>query len=202
MADENNKPMNDGDVAPVIADPLAATDALQPSDPLKGMDSDAGDPLASPSSADAPKGGANSDKSEEEQRADTDDNGGSTSPRQAISDGIVKLKSEAGNRVRTFADQGKARATGALDQIVAMLNDAADQVDEKLGEQYGQYARNAAEQVQGFSSSLNDRSVEDLLDDARDLVRKSPAAALGIAAAIGFAAARLVSAGLDHRDEA
>lgn len=201
MADENTKPTNDQDVAPVIADPFAATDALQPSDPLKGMDSDAGDPLASPTTADAPRGGANEQKADDEQQGDKD-SGGSASPRQAISDGIVKLKSEAGDRARTFADQGKAKATGALDQIVAMLNDAAGQVDEKLGEQYGQYARNAAEQVQGFSSSLNDRSVEDLLDDARDLVRKSPTAALGIAAAIGFAAARLVSAGLDNRDEA
>ncbi|OWK32121.1 hypothetical protein [Sphingomonas mucosissima] len=203
MADENNKPTNDQDVAPVIADPFAATDALQPSDPLKGMDSDAGDPLASPTTADAPKGGANAQKGKaDDEQQGNKDSGASASPRQAISDGIVKLKGEAGDRARTFADQGKAKATGALDQIVAMLNDAAGQVDEKLGEQYGQYARNAAEQVQGFSSSLNDRSVEDLLDDARDLVRKSPTAALGIAAAIGFAAARLVSAGLDNRDEA
>lgn len=198
MADETPKPMTDQDVAPAAADPFAAGDALQPKDPLKGMNSDAGDPLSSPASTSKTKDGGDADGgtgSKPDQG-----NGGPASARQAISEGIVKLKSEAGDRARTVADQGKAKATGALDQIVAMLNDAAGQVDEKLGEQYGQYARSAAEQVQGLSSSLNERSVEELLDDARELVRKSPAAALGIAAAIGFAAARLVSAGLDHRD--
>lgn len=182
MADDTLKPMTDQDVAPVLADPLAATDALQPADPLKGTDTDGGDPLSRPA------GGAS--------------DGEPATARQTINDGVTKLKSEAGDRARTFADQGKAKATGALDQIVTMLNDAAGQVDDKLGQQYGQYARSAAEQVQGFSSSLNDRSIDELLDDARDLVRKSPAAAIGVAAAVGFVAARLLSAGFDHRDQA
>jgi ElaB/YqjD/DUF883 family membrane-anchored ribosome-binding protein len=183
MAEDTFKPMTDKDVAPALADPLAATDAFQPADPLKATDSDGGDPI---SSAAGSTGGQ--DKEE------------SSSPRQTISDNVTKLKSEAGDRARTFADQGKAKATGALDQLVSMLNDAAGQVDDKLGAQYGQYARSAADQVQGFSSSLNDRSVEELLDDARGLVRKSPAAAIGVAAAVGFVAARLLSAGLDQRD--
>lgn len=192
MADDTTKPMTDQDVTSTGADPFAPKDAFQPADPLKTAGNGDGDSLASPSASTAKSqsGSTNSDGSI------------SGSPRQAISDGIVKLKSEAGDRARTAADQGKAKATGALDQIVAMLNDAAGQVDEKLGEQYGQYARSAADQVQGFSSALNDRTVDELLDDARELVRKSPTAALGIAAAIGFAAARLVSAGLDNRDKA
>jgi ElaB/YqjD/DUF883 family membrane-anchored ribosome-binding protein len=189
MADDNLKPMTDQDVAPALADPFAATDALQPADPLKGTDTDGGDPIDGPAAA---TGGSDSGA----------DNGEPTSARQTISDNVTKLKSEAGDRARTFADQGKAKATGALDQLVTMLNDAAGQVDDKLGAQYGQYARTAAEQVQGFSSSLNDRSVDELLDDARDLVRKSPAAAIGVAAAVGFVAARLLSSGFEQRNQA
>jgi ElaB/YqjD/DUF883 family membrane-anchored ribosome-binding protein len=186
MADDNLKPMTDQDVAPALADPLAATDALQPIDPLKGTDTDGGDPLSQP----------------DEPANDSTNDAEPATARQTISDGVAKLKSGAGDRARSYADQGKAKATGALDQLVTMLNDAASQVDDKLGQQYGQYARSAAEQVQGFSSSLNDRSVDDLLDDARTLVRKSPAAAIGVAAAVGFVAARLLSAGLDSRDQA
>lgn len=163
----------------------------QPADPLKGTSTDGGDPLPPlPSDSDI---------------ADEDDADEQTPPlnaRQAISDNVTKLKSEATDRARTLADEGKARATGALEQLSQMLTDAAEQVDEKLGEQYGQYARSAADQVQGFSSSLNDRSVEELLDDARGLVRKSPAMAIGTAAAFGFVVARLLSAGLDQRDKA
>lgn len=184
MADDTLKPMTDQDVAPALGDPLAATDALQPADPLKGTDTD-------------DKIGGNASNA-----STGNGTGEGASTRQTINDNVAKLKSEAGDRARTYADQGKAKATGALDQIVSMLNDAAGQVDDKLGQQYGQYARSAADQVQGFSSSLNDRSVDELLDDARALVRKSPAAAIGVAAAVGFVAARLLSAGLDQRDKA
>ncbi|QNE33272.1 hypothetical protein F1C10_02425 [Sphingomonas sp. NBWT7] len=153
----------------------------------------AGDDFASPSSgSDTNASGADTATSGDE---------GSPGARQTISENVTKLKGEAADRVLGLADQGKARASGALDQLSQMLNDAAAQVDDKLGAQYGQYARNAAESVQGFSSSLNDRSVDDLLDDARALVRKSPAVAIGAAAAAGFVVARLLSAGLDQRDK-
>lgn len=147
-------------------------DTLQPADPLKG----------------STDGSAESS--------------GFAGAKQTLSDNVTKLKSEAGDRARTIADEGKAKATGALEQLSQMLTDAAGQVDDKLGAQYGQYARSAASQVQGFSSSLNDKSVDDLLDDARELVRKSPAIAIGTAAAVGFVFARLLSAGLDQRDKA
>ncbi|WP_258043025.1 hypothetical protein [Sphingomonas sp. NBWT7] len=183
MADETPKPMTDQDISP------AAADAFAPADPLKS----AGDDFASPSSgSDTNASGADTATSGDE---------GSPGARQTISENVTKLKGEAADRVLGLADQGKARASGALDQLSQMLNDAAAQVDDKLGAQYGQYARNAAESVQGFSSSLNDRSVDDLLDDARALVRKSPAVAIGAAAAAGFVVARLLSAGLDQRDK-
>ena len=117
--------------------------------------------------------------------------------RQQLTDATGKLQSQAGEKVRSFAEMGKERAGGALDQLAAMLTDAAGQVDGKLGAQYGQYARSAAEQVQGFSASVRDKDMDELLDEARELVRKSPAVAIGAAAAVGFVIARLVQSGLD-----
>lgn len=120
--------------------------------------------------------------------------------KQALSDNTGKLREQAGDRARELAQDGKARASTVLSQLSQLLSDAAGQVDEKLGEHYGQYARNASEKVQGFSSQLDDKSVDDLITDARDLVRKSPAVAIGAAAAVGFVVARLLTAGLDHRE--
>lgn len=91
---------------------------------------------------------------------------------------------------------GKARAGGALDEIVKMINDAAGTVDEKLGEQYGQYARGAADKVAGFSEGLKAKELDDLIEDARGFVQKSPAIAIGTAAAIGFVLVRLIQSGL------
>jgi ElaB/YqjD/DUF883 family membrane-anchored ribosome-binding protein len=122
--------------------------------------------------------------------------------KQTLTDKTSDLKGQATDKVRQFADDGKARATGALDDLARMLSDAADQVDEKLGGQFGQYARSTADHVQGFSASLNDKSVDELLEMGRDFVRRSPAAAIGIATALGFVVARLATAGLEQRDQA
>lgn len=121
----------------------------------------------------------------------------SSDPRQALKDGASKYGAEAADRIRTFADTGKAKAGGALDEFSTMLTDAAGQVDEKLGAQYGDYARQAAGFVSDFSESIKSKNVDDLLEDARGYVRKSPGVAIGVAAALGFVIARLAQSGIE-----
>lgn len=119
--------------------------------------------------------------------------------RQAIRDNAGRVGQQATEKVRAFAEQGKDRAGGALDQLSQMLTDAAGQVDDKLGAQYGQYARQAATSVQGFSDQVRNKDLDELLEDARGFVRKSPAVAIGAAAAVGFVLARLIQAGVDDQ---
>ena len=116
---------------------------------------------------------------------------------QALRDGAGQLGKQATDRARTYAEDGKERAGGVLDEFAKLMGDAAPTVDEKLGEQYGKYARSAADQLSGFAETLRTRDVDDLVADARDFVKKSPVVAIGAAAAIGFALARLVKSGLD-----
>lgn len=119
---------------------------------------------------------------------------------QALKDNTATARAQAGDKARVYAEDGKTKATDALGQLSQMLTDAAGQVDERLGAQYGQYARSAADRVQSFSSQLDAKSVDELFDDARELVKKSPAVAVGVAAAFGFVVARLLTAGVDQRD--
>ncbi|MEH3047960.1 hypothetical protein [Sphingomonas adhaesiva] len=130
-----------------------------------------------------------------------DKGNGIAGAKQALLDNVAKGREQAGDKARLFAEDGKARATSALGQLSSMLTDAATQVDEKLGEQYGQYARQAADRVQGFSSAVDSKSVDDLVADVRELVKKSPAVAVGVAAGLGFVVARLLSSGLDQRPD-
>lgn len=116
---------------------------------------------------------------------------------QAIREEAEKIGGQAGERARTLADEGKERATNALDELAKMLESAAGEVDTRLGEQYGRYARSASEGVAGFSSSLRDKQVDDLMSDVQDFVKKSPAIAIGTAAAVGFVLARLLKSGFD-----
>lgn len=116
---------------------------------------------------------------------------------QQLRDEASKLGSQAAERARAFAGEGKERATGALDELARLMQNAAADVDTKLGAEYGRYARSAADGIQGFAESLRGKEVDDLIADAGALVRKSPAIAVGTAAAVGFVLARLIKSGID-----
>jgi ElaB/YqjD/DUF883 family membrane-anchored ribosome-binding protein len=110
--------------------------------------------------------------------------------------GAQNLRDQATTKVREYAEEGKGRATTALDDFSGVLRDTALQIDDRIGAEYGQYARRAADAVQDFADNIRTKEVDELYDDARNLVRKSPAVAIGVAAAVGFALVRLVKAGM------
>jgi ElaB/YqjD/DUF883 family membrane-anchored ribosome-binding protein len=111
------------------------------------------------------------------------------------------LKSQASDKARAYAAEGKTRASDGLDSVAKLIEEQAANLDDKLGGTYGDYARRASSLVSDFSGALREKDVDELVDDARELVRKSPAVAIGAAAALGFAIARIVKAGSDALDE-
>ncbi len=121
---------------------------------------------------------------------------------ETIREQAGKLGSQAADRARAFAGEGKDRATGALDEVAKLFEGAALDVDARLGEDYGKYARTASTAITNFSDSLRGKEVDDLIDDAAALIKKSPAIAVGAAAAIGFVLARLVKSGIDAAADA
>ena len=104
-----------------------------------------------------------------------------------------KVKTSA----RDAAASGKDKATSALSEVSAMVGNVAGALDDKVGPQYGDYARKAADAVSGLADSLKSKDIDDLLDQARTFVRTRPAVAIGAAAALGFVLTRIVRAGDD-----
>ena len=119
-----------------------------------------------------------------------------TDARSALFGRFDDIKGQANDKVRAFAEAGKDRATSAIDDFVKMIEDAAGEVDGRLGSQYGDYARSAASGLGSFSESFKGKDVDQIFDEARALVTKSPGVAIGIAAALGFVVARLARSGL------
>jgi len=118
------------------------------------------------------------------------------SAKRAFGDTASSFTEQAGARARDYAAQGKDRAVDALDNVANLVGDAAAQVSEKLGAQYGGYIQQAADAVSGLAGTLRDKDADDLVNDARDVVRSSPAIAIAAAAAVGFLFARVVKSGL------
>jgi hypothetical protein len=114
-----------------------------------------------------------------------------------IREEAAKYADQAKEHILGFAGTGKDRATSALDEVAEMMRTAAGDVDAKLGSQYGQYARTAADGIAGFADSLRGKEVNELLDEATEFVKKSPAIAVGTAAALGFVLARVIKSGIE-----
>lgn len=92
---------------------------------------------------------------------------------------------------KELATEGKVKTSEGLRSLSRSISENAHQVDEKLGAKYGDYARSASTALDDYASRLDEKSVDDLVEDGRAFVRKSPGTAIGIAAVAGFMLSRL-----------
>ena len=120
---------------------------------------------------------------------------------EKVRTGGEKLSGQAADKARGFVGQGIERSAEALANVSKLVGDTASGLDERLGEEYGNYARSAAETLENTANKLASKDPDELIDDTREFIRKSPGVALAGAAIVGFALARLVKSGLSAGDE-
>lgn len=110
-------------------------------------------------------------------------------------DEAKELAGQAKGRAGELAVEGKAKASDALASLGKVVADNAGTIDEKLGTRYGDYARTAARSMQETAAKIEAKDLEELGEDAKQFVRKSPGLAVGLAAVAGFIIARLFKGG-------
>lgn len=106
-----------------------------------------------------------------------------------------ELASQAKDRAGELAVEGKAKASDAIATLGQIVADNAGTIDEKLGARYGDYARTAARSMQETAAKIESKDLNELGDDAKQFVRKSPGLAIGLAAFAGFLFSRLFKGG-------
>ena len=114
-----------------------------------------------------------------------------------VREGRDKLAGTAADKTRGLVGQGLERGSEALANVSKLVGGTAEGIEERLGAEYGDYARKAATAIDDIANKLASKNPDELIDDTRDFVRKSPGVALAGAAIVGFALARLVKTGLD-----
>ncbi len=114
-----------------------------------------------------------------------------------VRQGSNKLAEQAADKTRGLVGQGLERSSEALANVSKLVGGTAEGIEERLGADYGEYARKAANAIEDVANKLASKDPDELIDDTRDFVRKSPGVALAGAAIVGFALARLVKSGLD-----
>lgn len=114
-----------------------------------------------------------------------------------------QLADQAGEKARGLVTQGLERTAETLANVSKMVGDTAAGIDERLGAEYGDYARRAAGALENAANTIAEKSPDALIEDTRNFVRNSPGVALAGAAVVGFVLARLLKTGMapDEADE-
>lgn len=101
----------------------------------------------------------------------------------------------AEDRLLGLAETGKADLANSFDEVVALAREVAGRAEAWGIGPVGGYARDAADRLGELQATIRDTPVEHLLDGGRDLIRRQPEIAIGVAVVAGFIAARVVKAG-------
>jgi ElaB/YqjD/DUF883 family membrane-anchored ribosome-binding protein len=117
-----------------------------------------------------------------------------------LREGREQFSSQAGEKARGLVTQGLDRTAEALANVSKMVGDTAPGIEERLGPEYGDYARRAAGAIENAANTIAEKDPDELIEDTRNFVRNSPGIALAGAAVVGFVVARLLKTGL-ARDE-
>jgi hypothetical protein len=121
------------------------------------------------------------------------------------------VTSEATEQAEHIADEAKAQAAAAVEKAKGLASeqkdllagqiggvaDAMQRVAKDLEDNSGsgaQYARMIADNAEKLSSTIKNNDVDALLNIAQDFGRRQPAAFVGVAALLGFAASRFLLA--------
>lgn len=116
-------------------------------------------------------------------------------------DGREQLAGQAGEKARGLVTQGLERTSETLANVSKMIGDTAPGIEERLGAEYGDYARRAAGAIENVANTIAEKDPDELIEDTRNFVRNSPGIALAGAAVVGFVVARLLRTGLGRDDE-
>jgi len=120
---------------------------------------------------------------------------------ERIRSGREQLTGQAGEKARGLVTQGLERTAEALANVSRMVGDTAPGIEERLGAEYGDYARRAAGSIENVATSIAEKDPDELIEDTRNFVRNSPGIALAGATIVGFVVARLLKTGLGRNDD-
>ena len=116
-------------------------------------------------------------------------------------EGREQLTSQAGEKARGLVSQGLERTAEALANVSKMVGETAPGIEERLGAEYGDYARRAADAIENAANTISEKDPDELIEDTRNFVRNSPGIALAGAAVVGFVVARLLKTGMARDEE-
>jgi hypothetical protein len=124
--------------------------------------------------------------------------------REELGQDTAHLGDTLKTRAKQEAETRKGAALGIAGSASGALGKAAEDLRDNpdAPEWMAKGLQQVARQIDRLSADLEGRSVDEMTRDASRLARENPGTFLAIAAAAGFAAARVLRAGADHKRQA
>lgn len=110
-------------------------------------------------------------------------------------DAAATTLAKATNGVKSLVGDSKAQVASTLSGLAETVRDMATKLDGNGAAPLAGYIHSAADSVAGWATSVEHKSVDELVDDARSLVRANPALAVALAVTTGFVVARIARSG-------
>jgi len=107
-------------------------------------------------------------------------------------------KDVAVTRVQGLFDSNKEAAISQIGAVAHALRNASSELEGRQ-EPLARAARRAADTIESFSQSIEQRDLSDVLESAQDYARRQPALFFGGAVLLGLAAARFLKASGERR---
>jgi molecular chaperone GrpE (heat shock protein) len=101
-----------------------------------------------------------------------------------------RVADDAREKAMHFAEDNKQRAAEQISGVTMALKKAADELDNNDQRQVAKYARDFAGGLEKLSTNLREKGVDELAGSVTSFARSQPAAFIGAAALLGFAASR------------
>ena|SRR5690349_4881966 len=87
---------------------------------------------------------------------------------ERLRSGSDNLTSQAGERARGLVSQGLERSADALANVSKLVGDTAAGLDERLGPEFGEYARKAASAIESTANTIASKDPDELIEDTRN----------------------------------
>ncbi|MGB3541726.1 hypothetical protein [Rubrivirga sp.] len=104
------------------------------------------------------------------------------------------LADQAAGQARDVAQTQKKQAAGVLSDVADALHQTGDSLRDNDRDAFATYAEQAATQIDQFTTSIRDRSVGEILDEAERFARREPGLFVGGAFLLGIFGARFLKA--------
>lgn len=103
-----------------------------------------------------------------------------------------ELANQGGEQIKSQLANQKHHAAQRMMPVQTALRETAQQLRKQNQDSVGQYADQAASQVERFSGYLRETDADQMLAEARSFARRKPALFLGGASVLGFLGARFL----------